>query len=68
MAMVDAEHSLVWEKFFFPVEDFNETMVELIVSFDGDEAPPPPTLHTIYGGSGSKSDNDDSIKKGNSSG
>ena len=45
----DNEHSLAWEGFLSPVEGVGETVVELIVGFDGDEAPPPPTIR-IRGG------------------
>ena len=61
MVMGDAEHSLVWEGFLSPVVDSDETMVELIFGFNGDEAPPPPNLRTRGGGSGSESDDDDLI-------
>ena len=64
MAMGDAEHSLVWEEFLSPVVNFDETMVKLIVGFDGNEGPPPYTLRTRGGGSGSESDDDNSIKRG----
>lgn len=42
-----------------PVEYMGDTNVESIVGFDTDEAPPSPILHIRYGGSGSKSEDDD---------
>ena len=42
----------------------DETMVKLIVEFDGNEALPRPTLRTRDGGIGSESDDDDSIERG----
>ena len=59
MAIGDSKDRLVWEGFLSPVVDSDETMVELIVGFDGNEAPPPPTLRT----SGSKSDDNDLIER-----
>ena len=40
VAMRDAQHSLVWEGLLSLVVDSDETMVELIVRFDGEEDPP----------------------------